>query len=85
MPETIKVEVDEALARKFRRRAMEIYGYKRGTVKKAMEEMMKKFSFGGKADWHSLKGKIKSDMSSVQLKYSAWRKAVDLNRRKHNT
>jgi len=56
VPETIKVEVDEALARNFRRRAVEIYGYKRGTVKKAVEEMMK-FSFRGKADWHSLRGK----------------------------
>ena len=29
MTATIKVEVDEALARKFRKKAMETYGYKK--------------------------------------------------------
>jgi hypothetical protein len=40
MTATIKVEVDEALARKFRKKAMETYGYKKGAMKKALEESM---------------------------------------------
>jgi hypothetical protein len=35
MTETIKVEVSEALAKRFRKRAMELYGYKKGSMKRA--------------------------------------------------
>ena len=54
MTETIKVEVNEALAKRFRRRAMELYGYKKGSVKRALEDTMKKFSTPGRVDWHSI-------------------------------
>jgi hypothetical protein len=32
-----------ALAKKFRKRAMETYGYKKGAVKAALEDAMKRF------------------------------------------
>lgn len=70
--ETVKVEVDEALARKFRKRAMEKYGYKKGAMKKAMEEAMRRFSSTATADWSSLIGVLKSDKDSVWLQHRAW-------------
>jgi hypothetical protein len=73
MTETIKVEVNEALARKFRKKAMETYGYKKGAMKKALEESMRKFASQGKVDWHSLRGSLKAPgMTSVELQHQAW-------------
>lgn len=75
MTETIKVEVDEALAKRFRRRAMELYGYKKGAMKRALEDTMKKFSTPGRVDWHSLRGALKNTRtSSVQLQHKIWSK-----------
>lgn len=75
MTETIKVEVDEALARRFRKRAMELYGYKKGSVKKALEDTMKRFSTPGRVDWHSLRGAVKGTKSnSVRLQHKIWSK-----------
>jgi hypothetical protein len=36
MVEIIKAEVSEALVRKFRKKAMEIYGYRKGAIKAAL-------------------------------------------------
>ena len=73
MTETIKVEVNDALARKFRKKAMETYGYKKGSMKKALEESMRKFASPGAVDWHSLRGKLKAPgMTSVELQHKAW-------------
>ena len=74
MTETMKVEVDEALAKKFRKKAMERYGYKKGALKKAVEDVMTRFSMTGAADWASLRGTLKSSkkVSSVQLQHKLW-------------
>ncbi|MHB8566430.1 MAG: hypothetical protein ACYC7D_08655 [Nitrososphaerales archaeon] len=77
MSETIKVEVDQELARRFRKRAMEKYGYKKGSVKKAIEGLMAEFARDNpkKPDWASLVGAIKDDykgMTSVELQHSIW-------------
>ncbi len=72
MTETIKVEVDEALARKFRKKAMERFGYKKGAVKKALEEAMTRFTATGRPDWGSLLGTLKVDKDSVWLQHHAW-------------
>lgn len=73
MTEIIKVEVDEALAKKFRKKAMELYGYKKGAMKAALEATMKRFSAPGSADWHSLRGALKNvRTSSVQLQHKIW-------------
>jgi hypothetical protein len=75
MTETIKVEVNEALAKRFRRRAMELYGYKKGSMKKALEDTMKRFSTPGRVDWHSIRGVLKgTKTSSVQLQHMIWSK-----------
>ena len=76
MVETIKIEVSEALARKFRKRAMEIYGYKKGAVKAVLEDFLKRFTASGQADWEALKGCIKSNLTSVELQHKLW-KGVD--------
>jgi len=81
MTETIKVEVSEALARKFRKRAMETYGYKRGSVKKALEECMERFVSTEVADWSSLRGVIDAPgVTSVELQHRLW---SDLDSRRH--
>lgn len=72
MTETIKVEVDEALATRFRKKAYERYGYKKGAMKKALEEAMRRYSAGGRADWGSLMGTLKVDKDSVWLQHHAW-------------
>jgi len=72
MPETIKVEVDESLAKRFRKKAMERYGYKKGAVKKALEEAMRRYASESRADWGSLLGILKTDKDSVWLQHHAW-------------
>ncbi|MGA2789777.1 MAG: hypothetical protein ABSF00_03295 [Candidatus Bathyarchaeia archaeon] len=73
MPEIIKVEVDEALAKKFRKKAMELYGYNKGAMKAALEATMKRFSTPGRADWHLVRGALKNvGTSSVQLQHKIW-------------
>jgi hypothetical protein len=75
MTETIKVEVNDALAKRFRKRAMELYGYKKGSVKKALEDNMKKFSTPGRVDWRSIRGALKdTKTSSVHLQHTIWSK-----------
>jgi hypothetical protein len=75
MTETIKVDVDEALARRFRRRAAEKFGYKKGNLKKAVEDAMRRYSPPVDADWAGVEGRLKSKgkgMTSVSLQHSAW-------------
>jgi len=43
MSEIVKAEVNAALARKFRRKVGEVYGYKKGSVKSALEDLIKRF------------------------------------------
>ncbi len=79
MTETIKVEVDEDLARQFKRKAMEKFGYKKGAMKKALVEAMKSYSSGqqrkqAKADWSDLRGLMTSEKDSVWLQHHAWDK-----------
>lgn len=74
MVEIIKAEVPEALARKFRRKAMEVYGYKKGAMKAALEDMLRRFITLGDVDWKRLRGVIRSELTSVELQHRAWRK-----------
>ena len=85
MAQTIKVNLNDALAKRFKRMAMETYGYKKGAIKKALEEMIKKASFGGDVYWASLDGALKIKMSSVELQHSAWVKVTDTHRHKYRT
>ena len=72
MTETIKVEVDETLAMKFRKRALERHGFKKGAVKKALEEAMIKYLSSGDVHWEPLRGSIHSKLDSVRLQHSTW-------------
>lgn len=74
MVEVIKAEVSEALAKKFRKRAMEIYGYKKGAVKAALEDAMKHFVVSGDVDWKVLRGCVRSELTSVELQHKIWGK-----------
>jgi hypothetical protein len=74
MVDVIKAEISEALAKKFRRRAMEIYGYKKGAVKAALEDAMKRFVVSGDVDWEVLRGCIQSGLTSVELQHKIWGK-----------
>ncbi|MBO3831846.1 MAG: hypothetical protein FGF51_00460 [Candidatus Brockarchaeota archaeon] len=74
MAEVIKAEVPGALARKFRKRAMEIYGYKKGAVKAALEDAMKRFVASSRVDWRVLRGCIRSELTSLELQHKVWRK-----------
>ena len=84
MTETIKVEIDEALARRFRKKAMEKYGYKKGAMKKALEETIRKFATSRRSDWKFLESALKEEyggMSSVELQHNLWRRrAIDSHR-----
>lgn len=73
MSEVIKAEVPAALAKKFRRRAMETYGYKKGAVKAALEDAMKRFLASSKVDWRTLRGCFQSESTSVELQHKVWR------------
>ena len=74
MTEIIKVELDEALAKRFRKKAMEMYGYRKGTIKRALEDVIRRFSTSGNADWGSLRGKLrtKKRVTSVELQHMIW-------------
>jgi hypothetical protein len=72
LPETVKVEVEETLAKRFRKKAMEKYGYKKEAMKKALEEAMRRYSSPSMADWGSLTGILKSNRDSVWLQHHAW-------------
>jgi len=74
MSEVIKAEVNRALALKFRKKAMEIYGYRKGALKLALEDIISRFVYEGKANWEELQGKLKSKKTSVKLQHEAWRK-----------
>lgn len=74
MAEVIKAEVPGALAKKFRKRAIEIYGYKKGAVKAVLEDAMKRFIASSRVDWKVLKGCIRSELTSVEFQHKIWRK-----------
>lgn len=72
MTEVIKAEIKSALARKFRKLAMEKHKYKKGAVKTALEELIKRYVSSGEVDWKVLRGSIKSKISSVELQHKVW-------------
>ena len=71
--ETIKAYVHEALAKRFRKRAMERYGYKKGAVKLAIEDLIKRFTGSGRVDWGALRGVYRSKLSSVEIQHRLWK------------
>ncbi len=74
MSETVKAEVSTGLARRFRRRVVDVYGHKKGAVKKALQDLITRFVGTGRADWGSMRGVLKIDMGSVELQHQVWKK-----------
>ncbi|RLE94873.1 MAG: hypothetical protein DRN04_02160 [Thermoprotei archaeon] len=74
MSEVIKAEINRALALRFRKKAMEIYGYRKGALKLALEDIISRFVYEGEANWGELQGKLKIKKTSVELQHEAWRK-----------
>jgi hypothetical protein len=72
--DVIKAELNEALAKRFRKRAMERYGYRKGAVKRALEDLIRRYTSRGSVNWHLLKGTIRSELSSVELQHKMWKK-----------
>ncbi|MDI9608956.1 MAG: hypothetical protein QFX34_01595 [Candidatus Verstraetearchaeota archaeon] len=76
MGEILKVEVDKALARRFKKRAMQSHGYKKGAVKKALVDLVERFALPARADWGALRGSLKCmGETSVSLQHRALRDA----------
>jgi hypothetical protein len=69
MVEEIKAKISKTLTKNFKKRAMEIYGPKKGAIKAALEDAMKRFTASAKVDWKSLKGCIKSESTPVELQH----------------
>ncbi|MBX8633142.1 MAG: hypothetical protein M1422_07680 [Candidatus Thermoplasmatota archaeon] len=75
MAETLKVDLDSQLVKKFRKKAMETYGYRKGSMKKAMEDLLRQYTREGKPDWGKMIGvldHLKND--SVELQHMLWKK-----------
>ena len=78
MTETIKIELDEELVRKFRKKAYEQFGYKKGSLKRAIESMIRDYTNEGVADWNNIRGILKERKeSSVELQHKAWSRIRD--------
>ena len=76
MTETLKVDLDEELVKKFKRKAFETYGYKKGSLKKAMEQILKSYTSENTAKWDGLVGVLSERKEkSVELQHKAWNKA----------
>ena len=71
---TLKVDGDDELIDKFKRKARDEYGQKRGSIKEATIELLEDWVDTDEADWKSLEGAIDSKKSSVELENELWRK-----------
>ncbi len=71
---TLKIEAGDELIMRFKKKAMEKYGYQKGSLKKAAVDLINKWLSEEKMDWSKLKGVIKSSESSVDLQHKAWKK-----------
>jgi uncharacterized protein involved in tellurium resistance len=74
MAEVIKVDVDERTAKQFGEKVAQIYGYKRGAMKRALETLIKQMITESKPDWSALQGVIKSDKTSTAMQHGAFKR-----------
>lgn len=71
---TLKVEGDDETIERFKKKAREKYGQKRGSIKKATMELIERWVEEQEADWGELRGVIDSDKTSTELEDDAWKK-----------
>jgi len=48
--------ITDPIAKKFRTKAMEQYGYKKGAVKAALQDLITHYISTGETDWRALRG-----------------------------
>lgn len=73
MSDTLKVELDEELLNKFKRKAFETHGFKKGSIKITIEELLKQYTSEGKPNWNNIAGILKNrSETSVELQHKAW-------------
>ncbi|MHB1709639.1 MAG: hypothetical protein ACYCT2_09220 [Thermoplasmataceae archaeon] len=69
----MKIDLDEELVRRFKKTALEQYGYKKGSIKKAMEALIRDYTREGTADWTNIVGILEGRTeTSVELQHKAW-------------
>jgi len=51
---------------------MEKYGYRKGSMKRALEEAMRRYASPGRSDWDALVGTLKINKDSVWGQHHAW-------------
>ncbi len=61
------------MAKRFRKKAKEKHGYRKGAVKMALVEAMRRYAGDTRADWGSLIGGLNVDKDSVWLQRHAWK------------
>lgn len=71
---TLKVEGDDELIEKFKRKARRKHGDRRGSIKKATMELIEKWVRQEEDEnvWEELAGTIESEKSSVELEEEMW-------------
>jgi hypothetical protein len=78
MTEIIKIELDEELARRFRKKAYEQFGYRKGSMKMAIEFIIRDYIDDGIANWNNIRGILKERKeSSVELQHNVWSGIID--------
>jgi len=71
---TLKVEGDDEIIERFKQKAREKYGHKRGSIKKATMELIERWVSQEEVDWDSIEGVIDRDKTSVEVEKEMWRK-----------
>lgn len=71
---TLKVDVEDKLLELFKKKAMKLYGYKKGSLKLATENLIKRWIQTKEVNWKSLRGVLRFQGSSVQLQHQIWKK-----------
>lgn len=72
---TLKIDTDDKLLELFKKKSMEIYGYKKGALKTATENLIKKWLLKKSVNWEELNSILKTSKSSVELQHLVWKGA----------
>lgn len=81
MVETIRAQMPKEKATQFRMKAMDIFGYNKGAISKAINAAVenwvnnpKKIEKKEKPNWHAIRGVLKEiPMTSVELQHTAYK------------
>lgn len=65
--------MEDKLLEQFKKKAMKLYEYKKGSLKTATEKLLRNWLQVKKADWRSLRGKLRLRGSS-EVQHRLWKK-----------